>query len=98
MPAEVIDLISDFVMDHNPTSSSRPLFDPFLEQKVRSLQSLRHTCRQLVRPLPRISLFIANKLFSITIRFHGSISSPSSMLNVTQIVVTISQIKNFLRS
>ena len=48
MPAEVLDLISDFLMELD-TSTPRP-FDPFLNQKVQSLQNLRHTCRQLVFP------------------------------------------------
>ena len=76
MPAEVLDLISDFIMELD-TSSPRP-FDPLLEQKVQSLQNLRYTCRQLVSPC--LSSSLTN--FSITILSLAFISCLFFMLDV----------------
>jgi len=45
MPAEVLDLVSDFILDMD-MSSPRPL--PDLIRKVQTLQHLRYTCRQMV--------------------------------------------------
>jgi hypothetical protein len=50
MPAEVLDLISDFIMQLDKSNPRPP--DPLLETHVRTLQSLRSTCRQLVPPPP----------------------------------------------
>lgn len=53
MPGEVLDLISDFIMDINPylhqNLDPRQL-DLYLYEKSHSFQSLRYTCRQLVPP------------------------------------------------
>ena len=76
MPPEVLDLISDFLMELD-TTSPRP-FDPHLGQKVQSLQNLRYTCRQLVSPQFLSSL----TNISITIRSLAFIFCPFFMLNV----------------
>jgi hypothetical protein len=53
MPGEVLDLISDFIME-TPTTSPRPL-DPELSAKVQTLQNLRYTCRRIYHhSFPRI--------------------------------------------
>lgn len=53
MPAEVLDLISDFTMGLS-TISPRPT-DPEIDVKVQNLQNLRYTCRQMYHhSFPRI--------------------------------------------
>src|SRR5271170_6937973 len=55
MPAEVLDLISDFLMQLD-TSTPRS-YDPNLDKNCRSLQSLRHTCRKMVLPTHPLTPF-----------------------------------------
>jgi hypothetical protein len=53
MPAEVLDLVSDFLINPDPDFPRDS--DPNLYRKVRSLQNLRYTCRQLYHhSFPRI--------------------------------------------
>src|SRR5277367_5348692 len=77
MPAEVLDLISDFLMELDP-SVPRP-YDPNLDKNCRSLQSLRHTCRKMVPPS---TLVPYTNVCSTTTLSPASISSPSSTPNV----------------
>lgn len=82
MPAEVLDLISDFLMEHH--ISPPRSFDSYLERKVQSLQNLRYTCRQLVYLPP-------NRIAKIStiIHSHESTSSPSFTLRpVVAVVMT----------
>lgn len=60
MPPEVLDLISDFLMDLD-TTCLRPS-DPILDAKAQSLQNLRYTCRQMVFPILFIQLIVVSPL------------------------------------
>jgi hypothetical protein len=83
MPAEVLDLISNFIMEVD--NSSPRLLEPNLHQKVQSLQNLRYTFRQMVPLLPP-SLNSVLTCDSTITPSRESISSPFYMLNVYEIV------------